>query len=151
MAEIEKLNKNFQREQVLESEEMNAITQKIDEVIDNNFSHVDLGGFFTTDPDIESMQQNLLTKCREKGVYRVIVTDKSSSNFSAQILYVKVDYHYYKENKFLTAIFIMDMYEISTSVGTSDKHSGTMVYSILKENVELEDYLNGTIQWNIKR
>lgn len=33
MAEIEKLNKTFQREQVLASDEMNSITGKIDEII----------------------------------------------------------------------------------------------------------------------
>lgn len=33
MAEIEKLNKTFQREQILQSDEMNTITQKIDEVV----------------------------------------------------------------------------------------------------------------------
>ena len=34
MADIQKLNKTFTREEVLQSDEMNAITEKIDEIID---------------------------------------------------------------------------------------------------------------------
>lgn len=34
MADIQKLNKTFTREQVLQSDEMNAITKKIDELVD---------------------------------------------------------------------------------------------------------------------
>ena len=47
MAEIEKLNKTFQREQVLTSDEMNSITKKIDEVIEevNNPTNTPKGGY----------------------------------------------------------------------------------------------------------
>ncbi len=34
MADIQKLNKTFTREQVLQSDEMNTITKKIDELVD---------------------------------------------------------------------------------------------------------------------
>lgn len=34
MADIQKLNKTFSREQVLQSAEMNTITKKIDELVD---------------------------------------------------------------------------------------------------------------------
>lgn len=47
MAEIEKLNKTFQREQVLASDEMNAVTKKIDEVIQevNSPTNAPKGGY----------------------------------------------------------------------------------------------------------
>lgn len=47
MAEIEKLNKTFQREQILQSDEMNAVTQKIDEVIEevNSPTNTPKGGY----------------------------------------------------------------------------------------------------------
>lgn len=55
---INKLNKTFVTEQVLEAEELNLITGKVDEIIDNI---PDVSGFATKDElgDIDTILDNI--------------------------------------------------------------------------------------------
>lgn len=78
MAEIEKLNKTFQREQILESVEMNAIAQKIDEVVEGvNTTKLEQESIKNSTDTISDVlgitNKNSITNIYQRGNYRNIV------------------------------------------------------------------------------